>query len=129
MMTETDTIRWGRIILGGLFMELAMFAVVIPLNGINRQATYYSVPFLTSVFGFLFGYWVARPLRNRFILHGVLTAVAASMMYVALTFAMGAAASVPLLYHFSHGLRMIGGAFGGRVAERRAHKPLAAGVA
>lgn len=82
-------IRWGRILLGGLFIELTMFAIVPPLNSLSQRAAYYSVPVLALATAFLFGRRAARPLKARFVLHGVLVAVAASVMYLAVTTAMG----------------------------------------
>lgn len=114
------TVRWGRVVLGGLFIELTMFAIVVPLNSISEQTAYYSVPVLALATAFLFGWWAAAPLKSQFILHGVLVALAASCFYIALTAAMGVIGSLPLLYHLSHGLRILGGAAGGAFAERRA---------
>ena len=53
--------------------------------------------------------------------HGVLAAVAASLMWIGLVSAGGGNWSeIPLLYHLSHGLRLLGGAGGGMWAARRA---------
>src|SRR5262245_55042122 len=112
--------RWGRVLLGGLFIELTMFAIVVPLNAVSAQGAYYSVPFLAIATALLFGRWAARPLHAGFVLHGVLVAAAASAMYISLTLATGTVGSVPLLYHFSHGLRLLGGEAGGALAARRA---------
>ena len=111
-----NTIRWSRVLAGGLFIELTMFAIVLPLNAVRPQAVYYLVPalaFLTAVF---YGYWAAKPLDDGFELHGALVAIVASMIYVILTIAAGA--PVPLLYHLSHGLRLVGGLLGGNRARR-----------
>jgi hypothetical protein len=122
-MAAVTQIRWGRILLGGLFIELTMFAIVLPLNSLSQQAAYYSVPVLALATAFLFGRWAARPLKAQFVLHGVLVAVAASVMYIALTTAMGVISSVLLLYHLSNGIRIVGGAAGGASAGRRSKAP------
>ena len=109
-------IHWGRIALGGLLTEVAIFAVVLPLNMIRPSLTYYAVPVLVTAAAFVFGRWVARPLPATFVLHGVLTAVVSGLLYVALTVSMGA--SVPMLYHLSHGLRLLGGVAGGASAAK-----------
>lgn len=128
-MTADAPIRWGRIVLGGLFIELAMFAVVVPLNVLGgEQAVYYAVPFLAVATAFVFGWWAARPVTGRFVLHGALVAVAASVMYITLTVASGVAGELPLLYHVSHALRVMGGAAGGAFAARRARTGPAAAV-
>src|SRR5436190_176991 len=100
-------IRWTRVLSGGLLIEVTLFAVVLPLNVISSQMTYYAVPVLVLASAILFGYWAARPLQKRFLLHGALVAAVASAIYVVLTTALGA--SVPLLFHLSHGLRLLGG--------------------
>lgn len=113
-------IRWGRVALGGLFNELAMFAIVIPLRMVSETALYYSVPPLAVVTALFVGWWVASPLKSRQVLHGVLQAIIASGLYVGLTVGSGTAGEIPLLWHLSHGLRLIGGAAGGAIAARRA---------
>jgi putative membrane protein (TIGR04086 family) len=118
-MTPTRSLRWGRILLGGLFIELAMFAFVIPLQAISPTVLYYSVPFLAIGTAVLFGAWAAKPAQSRHVLHGVLVALVASLIYVSLTTAAGANSEIPLLYHFSHGLRLLGGGIGGWLAARR----------
>jgi hypothetical protein len=115
-MAVTD-IQWMRVLVGGFLIEITLFAVVLPLNALSSQVTYYSVPFLVFASGIIFGYWVARPLKAAFVLHGALVAVVASVIYVSLTTAL--AAPVPLLFHLSHGLRVLGGMLGGKLAQRR----------
>jgi putative membrane protein (TIGR04086 family) len=122
-MTTGRGIRWGRVLPGGLFIELALFAIAVPMTIYSPDALYYLVPFLVLVSAFVFGWWAARPLESRFVLHGVLVAVVASVIYIALTTASGVAGELPLLYHLSHGLRIIGGAAGGAFAARRAGAP------
>jgi hypothetical protein len=117
MGTQQD-IRWGRISLAAVLVEAVLLAVILPLNAVSGELAYYSVPVLVFATAYGAGWWVARPLAGRFVLHGVLVAVCASAIYVALTIAMGVFASVPLLYHFSHGLRVIGGAAGAALAAR-----------
>lgn len=111
-------IRWGRIALGGLLSELAIFAVILPLNVVSPSAVYYAVPVLVALAAFIFGRWVATPLTSAFVLHGILTAMFASLLYIVLTAATGVISSLPLLYHLSHGLRILGGAAGGASAKK-----------
>ena len=116
---SASQIRWGRIAAGGLFIELAMFAIVIPIQIVaGEQVFYYSVPVAAIATAFLVALWVARPLESRFVLHGALAALVASLIYIALTASMGA--SVPWLFWASHGLRLLAGIAGGMFAERRA---------
>jgi hypothetical protein len=113
-------IRWGRVLLGGLFSELTIFAIYIPLNSASPQAAYYSVPVLVLATAFVFGRWVAGPVLRGFVPHGALTAVAASVIYLALNVALGTIALVPWLFHISNVARVAGGAAGGALAGRRA---------
>jgi hypothetical protein len=64
---------------------------------------------------FLFALWVGRRLTSRFILHGVLVGVVATLLYVALTLAR----PEPFAYLVAHGLKILGGVGGGFVAGRR----------
>jgi hypothetical protein len=116
-------IRWGRIVLGGFLSELAIGAVILPLNAVSSSVAYYAVPVLVVIAAFVFGRWVAAPLTSSFVLHGVLTAVVASLLYIALTAVLGVLSSLPLLYHLSHGPRLLGGAAGGAsVKKSRRHQ-------
>ena len=93
-----------------------MLAIIVPLNSLSASAAYYLVPILALATAFIFGRWAATPVERDFVLHGVLVAAVASVIYIALTTASGA--SVPLLFHLSHGVRLLGGAAGGWSAGR-----------
>ncbi|MBM3819306.1 MAG: hypothetical protein FJW14_09875 [Acidimicrobiia bacterium] len=121
-------IRWGRILLGGFLTEVAIFAVYIPLNTIDTQVAFYAVPFLICGAAILFGWFVARPLQDRFVLHGALTAVTASVMYLALNVAAGTLPLVPWLFHVFNVLRPAAGAVGGALARSRHADPTRAAV-
>jgi hypothetical protein len=62
-MTAVNEVRWGRVLLGGLFIKLTMLAIILPLNSLSQQAAYYSVPVMALATAFLFGRWAARPLK------------------------------------------------------------------
>src|SRR5262245_21618323 len=116
-MPPTTDIQWKRVLLCGFFVEVTLFAIVLPLNMVLRpHVTYYSVPLLVFASAVVSAYWVARPLSSRFLLHGALVAVVASITYVTLTTALGT--PVPLLFHSSHGLRILGGLLGGKLAAQ-----------
>jgi hypothetical protein len=121
-------LRWGRILLGGLLIEIAIFAVFIPLNSADTQAAYSAVPALIVGTAILFGWLVARPLQGQFVLHGTLTAVAASVMYLALNAASGTLPLVPWLFHLFNVLRPAAGAVGGAIARSRHADPTRAAV-
>jgi uncharacterized membrane protein YdcZ (DUF606 family) len=58
---------------------------------------------------------VGRRIESRFILHGTLVGVVAALIYVALT----RAQPEPFAYIVAHALKLVGGACGGFVAQRR----------
>ena len=124
---ESSRLRWSRVVTGGFLVELTLFAIVLPLNVVSQRATYYSVPLLVFLSAVAFAYWAARAAQDRFVLHGVLVAIVASAIYVTLTTAFGL--RVPLLFHLSHGLRLVGGALGGKLAEERRAVPPVIGAA
>jgi putative membrane protein (TIGR04086 family) len=112
----TKGIRWGRIILAAFFTELGIFAVFIPvLVKYGEEPARYIVPPLALVMTFLFSVWAGKRIESRLVLHGVLVGVVATLMYVALTLAQ----PEPFLYIVAHSLKILGGAAGGRVAEKR----------
>ena len=117
-MTSGHHIRWGRVIVAGVLIELAMLSIFIPVNLFNERSAYYLVPFLAIATAFGFGRWAARPLHGQFVLHGVLAAAVASLIYIVMTTAAGA--SVPLLFHASNAVRLLAGAAGGAYAGRQA---------
>jgi hypothetical protein len=120
-MTMNGRLRWGRILLGGLFSELAIFAIFIPLQSVFGDVVVNIVPVLATAVAFVFGWWAAGGAPDRHVLHGVLVAVAASLMWIGLVMGSGGRWSeIPVLYHVTHGLRIMGGAAGGWWAARRA---------
>lgn len=102
--------------IGGLLAEVSVFVVVIPVFRIAGQhALLYVAPVASLVMCFLFALWVGRRVESRFILHGLLVGVVATLLYVALT----RAQPEPFAYYVAHGLKLLGGAAGGFVASRR----------
>ena len=108
-------IRWGRIFLAAFFAELAIFAVFIPVLLKYGEPAQYIVPPLALVMTFLFSVWAGKKVDSRFVLHGLLVGIVATLMYVALTFAQ----PEPFIYIVAHALKILGGAAGGLVAEKR----------
>jgi putative membrane protein (TIGR04086 family) len=113
-------IRWLRVLLAGFLAELLVIALVIPpalLLGKNTLA--YTAPLASLLACFALSIWVGRRLDSRFVLHGILVGVVATLIYVALT----RGGPEPPAYIFAHGLKLLGGAAGGLVAARR-QKPV-----
>ena len=112
----TKGIHWGRVLLAAFFAELAIFAVFIPvLLRYGEQPARYTVPPLALVMTFWLSLWAGKRIESRFVLHGVLVGIFATLMYVALTFAQ----PEPFIYIVAHALKILGGAAGGHVAGKR----------
>jgi hypothetical protein len=109
-------IHWLRILFGGFLAEVSVIALVIPVSLLFGKQTIPSTALLGSLVAcFLFALWVARRVDSRFVLHGILVGLVATLIYVALT----RGRPEPVAYLVAHGLKIIGGAAGGFVAARR----------
>jgi hypothetical protein len=114
----TGKMHWKRILAGGFLSELSVFAVFIPATMfVGEVPEMYSAVAASLVMPFLFAMWVGRKLESRFVLHGLLVGSVGVLIYVGLSWAQ----PEPLLYIFGHGLKLLEGAAGGRVAEKRRH--------
>ncbi len=115
-MNTPTRIHWIRVLIGGFLAEVSVFAVVIPVFKISGpRALVYAAPSASLVMCFLLALWVGRRLESRFVLHGILVGVVATLLYVALTLAR----PEPFAYLVAHGLKILGGAGGGLVAGRQ----------
>jgi len=92
-----------------------VFAVVFPARAaFGQRAFLVSIPLACVVMPFLLTLWVCRRVESRFVLHGALVGIVATIFYVALAWKQ----PQPLLYIISHGLKVVGGMAGGMVAAR-----------
>ena len=109
-------IHWGRILIGGLLAEVALILAIVPLGmRLGDNFLHYTAPPGSFVMCFLGALWVCRRIESHFILHGTLVGVVAALIYVGLT----RAQSEPFAYIVAHVLKLVGGACGGFVAQRR----------
>jgi hypothetical protein len=97
-------------------MELVLFAIAIPLflGGAGRVLVYV-VPPAALIATFAITVWLGRRINSKFVLHGVLTGVVGTRMYVGLT----RAQPEPWQYLVAHAWKVVGGAAGGMVLTRR----------
>jgi hypothetical protein len=115
-MTITD-LRWGRILVGGVCAELAVFAIVFPvLHFFGQRAFLASILVASAAMPFLFALWVCRRVKSNFVLHGLLVGVVAVLLYLIPAWGQ----PEPLLYKIAHGLKLGGGLLGGLIASLRA---------
>jgi hypothetical protein len=121
----TSSLRWGRIVLGGVFGELLLIAAVIPMYAGGASESAITVLAVAgSLLAFIpVAWWLARTLP-RPILHGVLMGAAAAAIYVTVSVLGGLfvadAPPVPAIYYVGHALKLAGGAIGGWLAGRSA---------
>ena len=96
--------------------ELLVFAVVFPtLYLFGQQAFLASILIASTVMPFIFAMWVGKRVESRFVLHGGLVGLVAALIYIGLSWGQ----PQPLLYHISHGFKVVGGIAGGIVVSRR----------
>ena len=110
-------LRWGRVAIGGVCAELAVFAIVFPvLHFFGQTAFLASILTASLLMPFLFALWVDRRVESHFLLHGLLVGLVAALVY--LLAARGQ--PEPLLYKVAHGLKLAGGILGGALSAFRA---------
>ncbi|MGO9433102.1 MAG: hypothetical protein ACLPH3_22360 [Terracidiphilus sp.] len=108
-------IKWVRILIGGFLAEAVLILLLIPVSiKWGQQPLLYLAPAGSLVLCFLFGFWVGRGVKSRFILHGLLVGAVAAAIYLALT----RLGPEPWAYVGAHGLKLIGGASGAWMAGR-----------
>jgi hypothetical protein len=109
-------LRWGRVILGGVAAELAVFAIVFPvLHFFGQSAFLASILVASFAMPLVFALWVARHAESHLVLHGFLVGAVAALFYVILAWGQ----PEPLLYKIAHGLKLVGGLLGGVMAANR----------
>ena len=121
---STVRLHWGRVLAAGLLAEVGLILAIVPI-GLRLGGTFlqYAAPPGSFVVCFLGALWACRRVESRFVLHGVLVGAVAALFYIALT----GFQPEPLAYVIAHALKLVGGAVGGRVAQRR--KPAVATIA
>jgi Kef-type K+ transport system membrane component KefB len=132
-------VRWGRIVIGASLLEAVLIVAAVPLLGFvanplapgaqNTSGGYtiffVSVAAACFVVGTLLGWWVARPLTSQFALHGALTGIVATVIYLAIcsipptTIPAVVAAYGPFWFFLANGLRIVGATLGAASHRRR----------
>jgi hypothetical protein len=110
--------RWGRAIVGGFLAEVMLIVVVLP-GGVAGSETIvtWSAMIGAPVVSFLAALWVSRRIESRFVAHGAVTGLSATLIYLIPILAAGV--TQPAVYWLGHGLKVAGGAAGGLYAARR----------
>lgn len=120
-------IRWGRVLGGGLLIELALVVVAVPFFATGRaEALSMVIVPATLLVAALGGAWVARRTATP-LLHGTLAGLAAILIYIAIALAGVLAApeqadlttALSPAYLGSHLCKVLGAALGGWWVGRR----------
>jgi hypothetical protein len=130
--TSAGRVRWGRIVIAAFLLEALLIVAAVPLLGFvanplapgaeNASGDYtiffVSVAVACFVVGTLLGWWVARPLTSQFALHGALTGIVATVIYLAIcsipptTIPAVVDAYGPFWFFLANGLRIAGSTLG-----------------
>ena len=108
-------IRWVRIIVAAIVVEVVLLAIAIPLNmSANGRALLLVLVIPLCVVGtFMGGWWTAQKAGGLCLLHGLLVGVLAALIYGALTWKL----SLPAAYVVANYLKLGGGAAGAVTAQ------------
>ena len=116
---------WGRILVGGLLVEVALILVFIPLLAVADISTL--MPFImvgVFVLGFVISWWMVKRVKSRQVLHGTLIGIFATLLYILLCLVQpdGISSVItmygPTLFVLGQLLRIVGCAAGGFAARR-----------
>jgi hypothetical protein len=138
-LTTAGPIRWGRVAIGAFLLEAVLIVAAVPLLGFvanplapgaQNASGDYTIFFIAVaaacfVVGTLLGWWVARPLTSQFALHGALTGIVATAIYLAIcsipptTIRSVVAAYGPFWFFLANGLRIAGSTLGAASHGRR----------
>lgn len=115
-IVNSTRIHWVRACAGGFLAELTVFAIVFPTRSLFGQRAFLaSILIASAAMPFGFAVWVCRGVESRFVLHGALVGIVATLLYLGLAWGQ----PHPLLYWIAHGLKVAGGTAGGVLASRR----------
>ncbi len=108
-------IRWVRIIVAAVLVEVVLLAIAIPLNmSANGRALLLVLVIPLCVVGtFIGGWWTARKAGGLFLLHGLLVGVVAALIYGVLTWKV----SLPASYIVANYLKLPAAAAGAVTAQ------------
>jgi hypothetical protein len=107
-------VRWTRVILGALLLEVVLVVVLVPLSLIDMTLFLAAVPIGVFVFGYLVSWWILRRVPSARLLHGALIGIVATAIYMGLVLAQpgGVAAAVGTygvpLFCFCQAMRIAG---------------------
>jgi len=119
------SLRWRRIVGGGLLAECILIIVVIPMRMASAsEAAVTNVAVAGSFLAFVpVAWWLGRSIA-RPVQHGVLMGLIAAAFYTVLAVVgqqfVADAPPMPFIYYVAHALKLAGGGLGGWLAQRTA---------
>ncbi len=119
-------VRWLWMLLGGVIVEVVLFAIAALLYAVApdvEAALNWVTPPACLVASFLVAFWVVRRAKASFVMNGVVLGAVAALLYAPAFFF---AEDIPLSYVIAEALKVIGGAAGGAVAGAQAGRRAAA---
>jgi hypothetical protein len=118
-------VRWLRVVIGAFLIEVGLIATALPFMLIVAEAAVYRVivPLVCLVVPFVVTFISTRPLPKARVLNGLLTGVAATIMYFALVIGTASIAEASAAYGLAlflgvNALRIVSAAAGGYAADR-----------
>ena len=115
--------NWTRVVIGGVFAELLVFALVLPVYvfvGQEAETTYAVAP--ASFVGPLVvaAWWLPERAKTNLPAQGAMVGFIAFLAFMVLvavsSIGQGTLEPQPAIYWVSHGLKVLGGGVGGYVA-------------
>lgn len=118
--------NWGRIVIGGLLIEVVLTAATVPLAIANKMddVVALAVPgcFIAA---FLVAWWLLRKVTSHHAVQGLLMAAVGTAIYLGLVLGSSGWSLTPVielyglfLFLLANGLRLLGGVTGGLLAQR-----------
>jgi hypothetical protein len=124
-MSTADKIRWGRIVIAGILIEVALIVLTIPLFMLaGVEAVVPVIAPLCFIAGFVVCWWLLRRVLSHRILHGFLAGMVATALYLGLILGQYGSLTPVIemyggfLFALANGLRILGAVAGGWFAQR-----------
>jgi hypothetical protein len=107
-------VRWLRVVLGALLLEIVLLVVLIPISFINMTLFVIAVPIGVFLFSYLVTRWLLRNVTSGRLVNGLLIGVVATAMYLGLVLMQpgGLAAAIAVygvpMFYLGQALRIAG---------------------
>jgi len=118
--------NWGRIVIGGVLIEVVLIAATVPLAIANKMDDVVAVAVPGCfIAAFLVAWWLLRKVTSQHAVQGLLMAGVGTAIYFALVLGTSGWSLTPVIemygpsmFVLANGLRLLGGLAGGAFAQR-----------